>query len=97
MEQQFKNDLQVEYDAVKRLNDGMQLCVAANDGGSRELAEKILTDEEHHIDWLEAQLHAIGEMGYQNYLSQQLKRRRIGTAKRRQTRALSQAVWATLQ
>jgi bacterioferritin len=74
VEQQFKNDLQLEYDAVKRLNDGIQLCVASNDGGSRELAEKILTDEEHHIDWLEAQLHAIGEMGYQNYLSQQLKK-----------------------
>jgi bacterioferritin len=73
VEEQFKNDLQLEYDAVKRLNDGIQLCVAAGDGGSRELAEKILTDEEHHIDWLEAQLHAIGEMGYQNYLSQQLK------------------------
>src|SRR5580692_7654959 len=73
VEQQYKNDLQLEYDAVKRLNDGIQLCVAAGDGGSRELAEKILTDEEHHIDWLEAQLHAIGEMGYQNYLAQQLK------------------------
>ena len=64
VEQQYKNDLQLEYDAVKRLNDGIQLCLAANDGGSRELAEKILSDEEHHIDWLEAQLHAIGEMGY---------------------------------
>jgi bacterioferritin len=73
VEQQYKNDLQLEYDAVKRLNDGIQLCVAQNDGGSRELAESILTDEEHHIDWLEAQLHAIGEMGYQNYLAQQLK------------------------
>jgi bacterioferritin len=73
VEQQYKNDLQLEYDAVKRLNDGIQLCVKAGDGGSRELAEKILTDEEHHIDWLEAQLHAIGEMGYQNYLAQQLK------------------------
>ena len=73
VEQQFKNHLQMEYDAVKRLNDGIQLCVSLNDGGSRELAEKILTDEEHHIDWLEAQLHAIGEMGYQNYLAQQLK------------------------
>src|SRR5215475_699173 len=64
----------LEYDAVKRLNDGIQLCIAQNDGGSRELAEKILSDEEHHIDWLEAQLHAIGEMGYQNYLAQQLKK-----------------------
>jgi bacterioferritin len=73
VELQFKNDVQLEYDAVKRLNDGIQLCIAQNDGGSRELAEKILSDEEHHIDWLEAQLHAIEEMGYQNYLAQQLK------------------------
>jgi len=73
VEQQYKNDVQLEYDAVKRLNDGIQLCIAQNDGGSRELAEKILTDEEHHINWLEAQLHAIEEMGYQNYLAQQLK------------------------
>jgi bacterioferritin len=73
VEAQFKNDLQLEYDAVKRLNDGIKLCVASNDGGSRELAEKILTDEEHHIDWLEAQLHAISEMGIANYLAQQLK------------------------
>ena len=69
----IRTTLQLEYDAVKRLNDGIQLCIAQNDGGSRELAEKILSDEEHHIDWLEAQLHAIGEMGYQNYLAQQLK------------------------
>jgi bacterioferritin len=73
VEQQYKNDVQLEYDAVKRLNDGIQLCIQLNDGGSRELAEKILSDEEHHIDWLEAQLHAIEEMGYQNYLAQQLK------------------------
>ena len=73
VEAQLKNDVQLEYDAVKRLNDGIQLCTAQNDGGSRELAEKILSDEEHHIDWLEAQLHAIDEMGYQNYLAQQLK------------------------
>ena len=73
VEAQFKNDLQLEYDAVKRLNDGIKLCTVANDGGSRELAEKILSDEEQHIDWLEGQLHAISEMGIANYLAQQLK------------------------
>ncbi len=73
VDQQFKNDLEVEYQAVKRLNDGIRICVAEHDSGTRELLEKILTDEEHHIDWLEAQLHAIGEMGIQNYLAQQLK------------------------
>ena len=69
---QLKNDLQLEYDAVKRLNDGIQTCVKAGDNGSRELLEKILKDEEHHIDWLEGQLHAISEMGMENYLAQQL-------------------------
>ena len=73
VEAQLKNDLQLEYDAVKRLNTGIKLCVAAGDNGSRDLAQKILDDEEHHIDWLEGQLHAIGEMGIANYLAQQLK------------------------
>ncbi len=73
VETQLKNDLQLEYDAVRRLNQGIKLCVAAGDNGSRDLAQKILDDEEHHIDWLEGQLHAIGEMGIANYLAQQLK------------------------
>ncbi|HWR37240.1 MAG TPA: bacterioferritin [Clostridia bacterium] len=73
VEQQFKNDLQVEYDAVKRLNDGINICNSVNDGGSRQLVEDILRDEEEHIDWLEAQLHAISETGIQNYLTEQLK------------------------
>jgi bacterioferritin len=69
---QFQSDLQVEYDAVKRLNAGIETCVDLGDNGSRELLESILTDEEEHIDWLEAQLHAISEMGIEAYLSQQL-------------------------
>jgi len=69
---QMENDLQVEYDAVKRLNEGIGVCVKAGDNGSRELLEGILTDEEEHIDYLEAQLHSIQEMGIENYLAQQL-------------------------
>ena len=72
VEQQFKNDVQVEYDAVKRLNDGVHICSAQNDAGSRELLEHILVDEEHHIDWLEAQLELIKQMGLPNYLAQQI-------------------------
>jgi len=69
---QLQNDLNVEYDAVKRLNAGIETCVNAADNGSREILEKILRDEEEHIDWLEGQLHAISEMGIENYLAQQL-------------------------
>ena len=56
----------------KRLNDGVHICSAQNDAGSRELLEHILVDEEHHIDWLEAQLELIKQMGIQNYLAQQI-------------------------
>ena len=70
--EQFKSDLQVEYDAVKRRNAGIHTCNQLNDGASRELLEHILVDEEEHIDYLEAQLHAIDEMGIQNYLAQQM-------------------------
>ena len=75
---QLENDLNLEYDAVKRLNSGIQTCVQAGDNGSRELLGKILLDEEHHIDWLEGQLHAIDEMGIENYLAQQLHRGKQG-------------------
>ncbi len=50
----------------------LKAAVEAGDNGSRDLFEKILTDEEHHIDWLEAQLHIIQEIGLQNYLSEQM-------------------------
>jgi len=72
VKQQFQNDLQLELDAVKRLNAGIAACVAAKDNGSRELLEKILVEEEEHIDHLEAQLHAIAEVGIDNYLAQQM-------------------------
>ncbi len=72
IKEQLQNDVNLEYDAVKRLNTGIETCVKLGDNGSRELLEKILKDEEHHIDWLEGQLHAIKEMGIENYLAQQL-------------------------
>lgn len=69
---QIENDLQLEYEAVPRLNKAIAAAVEAGDNGSRELFEKILTDEEHHVDYLEAQLHMIKEMGYENYLAQHI-------------------------
>ncbi|HVR71941.1 MAG TPA: bacterioferritin [Vicinamibacteria bacterium] len=65
-------DLDLEKDAVGRLNAGLELCRAKGDNGSRLLLEKILREEESHIDWLEAQLTQIQTMGLQNYLAQQI-------------------------
>jgi len=72
VKQQFQNDLKLELDAVTRLNAGIHTCVAAKDNGSRELLQKILVEEEEHIDHLEAQLHAIEEIGIEAYLAEQL-------------------------
>lgn len=69
---QFKNDLALELEAVPRLNKAIAVATEVGDNGSRELFEEILVDEEEHIDWLEAQLHMIEEMGIQNYLSAQV-------------------------
>lgn len=73
VKQMFQNDLELEYQAVTRLNKAVNAAVEAGDNGSRDLFESILKDEEHHIDYLEAQLHMIQEMGYENYLAQQIK------------------------
>jgi bacterioferritin len=69
---QLENDLALEYEAVPRLNKAINCAVEAADNGSRDLFEKILVDEEEHVDYLEAQLHQIKEMGYENYLAQQI-------------------------
>ena len=71
---QYESDLQLELDAVKHLNSAIQLAVEVGDNASRALFEEILKDEEEHVDHLEGQLHAIEEMGLQNYLAQQLHR-----------------------
>ena len=72
VKEQLENDLALELEAVPRLNRAIAASVEAGDNGSRELFEKILTDEEHHVDWLEAQLGIIKEIGLDNYLAQQI-------------------------
>ena len=66
-------DLELEYDAVKRLNHGIQLATQKGDNGSRALFERILISEEEHIDWLEAQVQQIKDIGAENYLAQQIE------------------------
>ena len=70
--EQFAADLEVEYQAVPRLNKGVEVARTHGDNGTRALLEKILADEEEHVDWLEAQIHKIREVGYETYLAQQI-------------------------
>ncbi|HYD47029.1 MAG TPA: bacterioferritin [Terriglobales bacterium] len=70
--EQLKLDLGLEVEAVRLLNESIELCNELHDHGTRELLEELLTDEEGHIDWIESQLSLIGQIGLENYLSQQL-------------------------
>ena len=72
VEAHHKNDWESENGAIQAYNDSIKLAVEVGDNGTRELLESILKDEEEHIDWIEAQLDQIKQMGIQVYLSEQL-------------------------
>ena len=69
MRQQIEADLALEINAVAMYNKAVQAAREAGDNQSRELFSKLLKDEEEHVDWLEAQVHQIKEMGYERYLT----------------------------
>jgi bacterioferritin len=71
--EQLESDLRLEVDAVGMYNRHVAIARDAADNASRELFERLLKDEEEHVDWLEAQVHQINEIGYERYLSQQIK------------------------
>ena len=70
--EQLQLDLELEYAAVERLNNGIAACVAKGDNGTRELLADILVSEEDHIDWIETQQETIRQIGAEHYLAQQL-------------------------
>ena len=70
--EQHRVDLGLERSAVGRLNDAIALCRDKADNGTRELLEKILRDEEESIDWHEAQLHLVEEVGRERYLAEMI-------------------------
>jgi bacterioferritin len=69
----LKNDLAVEAVAIPLLNRSIEQCRAAGDNGSEHLLVEILTSEEEHVDWLEAQLDLVKQVGEGHYLAQQIR------------------------
>jgi bacterioferritin len=72
VEQQLGNDLALEKTAVAEYNDYIAVARKAGDNASADLLEALLKDEEEHVDFLEAQLSMIKELGLANYLAQQM-------------------------
>lgn len=70
---QLEADHKLETKAIAMYNKAIQVSREQGDDQSRELFSLLLKDEEQHIDWLEAQLHQIKEMGYERYLSLQVE------------------------
>jgi bacterioferritin len=68
-----KLDLELEREAVARLNKAIALCLSKQEAGTRELLEHLLKEEEESIDWLEAQLKLVSDIGRERYLSEQLR------------------------
>ncbi len=73
VKEQIEGDLKLEIEAVAMYNKAIQIARDAADDASRDLFARLLKNEEEHVDWLEAQLHQIKEIGYERYLSQQIR------------------------
>jgi bacterioferritin len=71
--EQFKSDLALEIQAVKRLNDAIAVCRANGDRATEQLLTDILVSEEEHVDWLETQLGLIDKLGETAYLAEQIR------------------------
>jgi len=71
VKEMIQADLELEISAVGQYNNAVQIATELKDNGSRDLLVQLLKDEEGHVDWLEAQVHQIKEMGYERYLTMQ--------------------------
>jgi len=73
VEEILQCDLALEHEAIPLLRDAIAHCEAARDYISREIFERILENEEEHVDWLETQFDLIERMGSENYVQLQSK------------------------
>lgn len=74
LREQFEADLALEYEVAARLKPGIVMCRDKQDSTTANLLEKILADEEPHIDYLETQLELMDKLGEELYLAQCVSR-----------------------
>lgn len=73
VEEILRADLALEMEAIPLLRDAIRHCEEVRDYVSREVFERILENEEQHVDFLEMQFEMIARMGLQNYVQLQSK------------------------
>jgi bacterioferritin len=69
----FASDNVLEVDAIKQYNTAIKMCGEVPDFATREILEKILNDEDKHIDDIEEVQDQMNQMGLQVFLSTQTK------------------------
>ena len=74
LREQFEADLAIEYDVMNRLRPGIIMCREKQDSTSAILLEKIVADEETHVDYLETQLELMDKLGVELYSAQCVSR-----------------------
>ena len=72
VQEQIDNNLQLEYGAVNKYNDAVLLAMDEKDAGSKELMERMIVESEESVDWGEAQVELIKQVGLENYLAAQM-------------------------
>jgi bacterioferritin len=72
IEEQFRNDLDVESEAILIYNQSIEIAEAEGDRGTADVFDSILLEEEGHLDWLIMQISLIKKLGLENYLAQQV-------------------------
>ncbi|MEF8792730.1 bacterioferritin [Thiohalorhabdus sp.] len=72
VQEQLRNDLALEHEANPVLREAINYCRDHSDDVSKALFQKILDDEEEHVDFLETQLELIDKVGLPNYLQSQM-------------------------
>ncbi len=67
------HDHWAEEGAIKGYNQAIHLATELGDNDTKVLLESLLKEETEHIDWIEAQMDQINQIGIQNYLAQQIR------------------------
>jgi len=66
-EEMLQCNLDFEMEQIAGLRDVIALCEKERDYVSREMLEKILEEEEEHVDWIESQQFLIENTGIENF------------------------------
>ena len=68
VEEILRADLAIEEKAMVDLREGIAYCEGVRDFVSRDLLQRILSNEEEHVDFLDRQFDLIERVGIQNYI-----------------------------